>query len=325
MTLPVRGAGGSLGIGVESAWGTAVARTNWLRMNSMGLRRMITNKEVDNLGSLGAASVMHRFNHQESDFAGGPLAWYAAYDDSTVALLAHIMGAVATSGPSGTQYTHLLTLASPVPVGVTLEQISGTGHASSITAVAEVFEGCKFAGARLSLAAGGLLTVETDVIAQTSGGLVAPGTPTYTTGGNPIGHQQTTGVVVGGTPRAFQSFVINIERDLQRRHELGSAFTSEPHEESLAVTAEFRTKWQASAFDSGLLTGAQADWTIPFLGTGDNALNITLHNVQINEVTREVGSRGSIDMVVRVRAFADGTDQGLALEFKNANNDATDN
>lgn len=324
MTLPVRGAGGTLGIGVESTWGTPVARTNWLLMKSMGLRRLVTNKEVDDLGQLGQASNMHRSSYVESDFAGGPLSWYAAYDDSTVALLAHIMGAVATSGPSGSQYTHLLTLASPVPIGVTLEQISGTGHASSITSVAEVFEGCKFAGARLSLSAGGLLVVETDVIAQTSGGLTAAGTPSHNAR-NLIRHNQSSGVSVGGTPRAFESFVINIERDLQRRHEIGSAFTSEPHENGLAVTAEFRGKWQASAFDTALLSGAQSDWTIPFTGSGDNALTITLHNVQVNEVTRDIDSRGAPELVVKVRAYADATDQGLALEFKNANNDATDN
>lgn len=325
MTLPVVGAGGTLGIGIESTWGTAVARTNWLRMVSMGLRRMPTFQSEPHLGSLGTASTMHRFPYQESDFAGGPLSWVAAYDDSTVLMMQHMLGAVATTGPVSTAYTHLCTLASPVPIGLTLEQISGKGNAGSTLNTNEVFEGCKLVGGKISLTAGGLLMVETDVIAQTSGGETTNGTPSYSAGGNMIKHNQCSGVSLGGNARAIQSFTINIERDLQRRHEIGSLFTSEPHEESLMVTAELRTKWQTDAFYTALLAGTQADLTIPFTGSGDNALTITLHNVQLQDLTKDSGSRGSIDQVIKLRAFADASDQGCALSFVNANATAATN
>ncbi len=317
MAPPVRGAGGTLGVGVEGTWGTPVARTNWLPMVSMGLRRLITNKAEPDMGRLAAVSTMHRFPYVESDFAGGPLSWVACYDDSTILLLSHMLGLVATTGPVSTKYTHDVKLASPVPIGLTLEQISGTGN-GVLTSMAEVFEGCKFASGKLSLTAGGLLMVEGEIIAQTSAGLVAAGTPTYSSG-NRIKHNQASGVSLNGTARAVNSVSISIERQLQRNQEVGSLFTSEPYEDGLEVTVELRTKWQADAFDTVLLSGSQADLTIPFTGSGDNSLLITVHNCQVDDVQRDVSSRGAIEQVIKLRAYQDATDQGLSLAFGNSN------
>ncbi len=318
MAPPVRGAGGTLGAGVEAVWGTAVARTNWLPMVSMGLMRRITNKSEPDMGRLGTVSTMHRFPYVESDFAGGPLSFVACYDDSTLLLLTHMLGLVATTGPVSTQYTHDIKLASPVPIGLTLEQINGTGNGTLVN-ITEVFEGCKFASGKLSLTAGGLLMVEGEIIGQTSGGLVAAGSPTYSSNGNRIKHNQSAAITLGGSPYAINSLTIDIERSLQRNHETGSLFTSEPYEDGLEVRAELRTKWQSASFDTANLAGTQSDLVMALTGTGDNALTITAHNCQVDDITREVNSRGAIEQVIKLRAYADATDQGLSLAFKNAN------
>lgn len=321
MPPPARGFGGTIGAGVETTWGTEVARTNWKEMVSMGIRRQITNKPVPELGRLGQVSSHHRFNYVESDFAGGPISYCAAYDDSTLLLLTHLLGTVATTGPVSTQYTHAITLASPPPTGLTLEQISGTSGGAGLTTMAEVFEGCKFASGKISITAGGLLMVESEVIAQTSSGLEAAGTPTYTTGGERIRHNHMSGLTLGAVAQAFNSLTIDIDRGLQRNHEVGSKFTSEPYEEQLEVTCELRAKWQIDDFDIAYLAGTQSDIVIPFLGTGDNALSITLHNCQVDDITREVNSKGAIEQVVKFHPYAESStgDQGLLLQFKNAN------
>jgi|GEM_PF-2904597 len=321
MAVPVRGAGGSLGIGSESVWGTPVARTNWKPMVSMGLRRMITRKAEPELGRLGQASSMQRFPYDESDFAGGSIEYVACYDDSTIVLLAHLLGTVATTG-SG-PYTHTVTLASPVPLGLTLEQISGTSNGSIDPG--EVFEGCKFGSGNISLTAGGLLMVKTEVMGQTSAGLVAAATPTYSSNGEQAKHNHAGSITLGGSARAFNSVSIDIDRGLTRNHELGSLFTSEPYEEGLEVSVELRTKWQTPAFDTLLLSGGVGDLVIPITGSGSKALTITVHNLQIWDVTRDVNSRGAIEQVIKGRAFADATDQGLALAFVNDNATATAN
>lgn len=325
MTTPARGAGGTLGIGVQSVWETAVARSNWKEMKSMSLARLISNKAEPELGRLGQVSTNARFPYVESDFAGGSIGFVACYDDSTVLLLSHLLGTVATTGAG--PFSHDTKLASPVPTGLTLEQISGTAG-SGLTTVAEVFHGCKFTSGKISLTAGGLLEVEAEVIGRTSGGLVAPGTPVYSTGGNRIKHNQTSGVTLGGSARALNSLTIDIQRGLSRNHEIGTLFTSEPYEdaaEGLVIMIELRCKWQSNAFDTSYLAGTQADLVIPFTGTGSNALTITAHNCQVDSVQRGVNGKGAIEQVIKLRAYADAVDQGLSCAFTNANNLSTAN
>jgi hypothetical protein len=322
MPTPVRGAGGTGGFGTESTWGTPVARTNWLPMVSMGVHRRIINKAEPDMGRLGAVSTMHRFPYVESDFSDGPISWVAAYDDSTIFLLTHMLGMVSTTGAG--PFVHDVKLASPPPVGFTFEEIRGIGN-GTLTNITEVFEGCKIAGGRITLVNGGLLMVEADIIAQTSAGLVAAGTPTYSTGGNRIRHNQTPGVSLGGTLRQIQSLTITIDRGLTRNHEIGSLLTSEPYEEGLTVGIELKTKWQADAFDTVLLSGAQADLTIPFTGTGANLLTITAHNCQVDSVEHESNGRGAIEETIKLTPYQDATDQGLSFAFTNANTLATAN
>lgn len=327
MAPPVRGFGGTLGIAEESTWGTEVARSNWKEMVSLGLRRTLTNKPVPELGRLGQVSTNHRFNYIESDFSGGPMSFIACYDDSTVMLMKHLLGAVATTGAN--PYVHDVTLASPVPTGLTLEAINGTGN-GTLTSMAEVFEGCKLASGRLYITAGGLLMVDVEVIGQTSSGLEAAGTPTYTSGGERIRHNQAGVVQFGGTTVAINSMAISIERGLERNQEVGSANTSEPVESQLDVTVELRTKWQADTFDSAYLSRTQGDLTVTFTGSGgggNNRLVITGHNMQIDDVAREVSSAGAIEQVIKGRLYSESNsgDQGLSLAFRNTNALATAN
>jgi hypothetical protein len=299
-----------------------VARSNWKEMRSVGIRRTRTTKPVEELGRLGQVSTNHRYNFVESDFAGGPVQLYGAYDDSTILLLAHLLGAVATSG-SG-PYTHLVTLASPLPTGLTLEQINGTGN-GILTGMAEVFEGCKFSGGKLSISAGGLFVIDGEVIAQTSAGLVAAGTPTYTTGGERIRHNHAAALTIGGTATAYNSLSISIERGLSRNHEMGSLFTSEPVETQLEITGELRCKWQTAVHDTRYLAGTQVDLVLPFTGSGSNAMTLTAHNILVEDVSREVSSKGAVEQVIKFRPYADATDQGLSLSFVNANEASDDN
>lgn len=320
--VPMRGMGGTWGIGVESTWGTPVARSNWKVMNSFGLRRTRSKKPVPELGRLGQASSNPRFFWVENDFAGGPFQFDACYDDSTVLLLGHILGTIATTGAG--PFTHTATLSSPqVQAGLTIEQINGTATAD-LTTTTEVFEGCKIGAAKITLTNGGIFTVEGEVIAQTSGGLTTPGTPSYTAGER-ILHNHAV-LTIGGTARPFNSISIDLDRVLTRNHEIGSLFTSEPFEDGeMSVQLELRCKYQQNVFDTSLLADTQSDLQIVFTGSGSNAMTLTAHNILIEDVQRDVNSKGGIEQVIKARAYADGTDQGLAIAFTNANATATTN
>lgn len=323
MPAPNRGFGATLGIGSEVTWGTAVARTNWLRVVSMNLRRLPDKQPVPDLGRLGAASTTSREHFLASDFAGGPIEWIGAFDDSTILLLGHLLGTVATSGAG--PFTHTVTLQNPpTGVGLTLEQILGTSNGS--TDMAEVFEGCKFTTGRLSLTAGGLLMISGEIIAQTSGGPVAAGTPTYSSNGQRIAHNMLASVSFGGSGRGLNSVVIDIDRKTARNQELGSAFTSIPFDDGeMEVTMECRTKFQENSFDAALLADTQVDVSMAFTGTSSRALTITMHNAYVTDVDKPVNTKGGIEQTVRLRAEKDATDQGLTLEFVNGNASASAN
>lgn len=329
MAVVARGAGGYLGIGVESVWGTAVARSNWLRAATLGLMRRIANSSETDLGAQGRKATTRRYPFVASDFADGSISWPASYNDSTVLLLSHILGDVDTEGPDGTEYTHTVTVASPPPIGLTLEQISGVAPSGSALAnkMSEVFEGCKFSGARISCTAGQELMIDADVIAQTSGGLVAAGTPTVSPSFEPILHNHRTSLTLGGTAREINGFTITIERDLQRNQELGSKLTSEPFEgpEGVKVSVELRCKWQTDAYDAALLAGSQSDLEIVFTGSGDNSLTITAHNLQIDSVDRAVSDRGAIEQVIKGTCYTDANDDLLTMVFTNSKATAATN
>lgn len=311
-----RGFGASIGIGVESTWGTAVSRTNWLRAASHGVIRKRTKNMIPHLGGAGEASTNYRYFYNESDFVEGPIAFPVAYDDSSVLMLRHILGANATAGAG--PYTHTLTLGSPLPNGLTLEMISGTAG-SGTAKVAEVFEGCLLGSARLEVSAGGVMTCETQVMGETSQGIVSPGTPTYSSSQEWVQHSHAGTFTVFGSTVKVQSMSINIDRGLQRNHELGSLLTSQPYEGRLQVDVDLTTMWQSDTFYDALLADTQNDATITFTGTGNNALAITLQNAVAMEVSRPVNGAEGISQTIRMRCFSDGTDEGLKMVFTNDN------
>jgi hypothetical protein len=313
---PHRGFGACLGIGVESTWGTAVSRTNWIRANSLGLRRVRAKERVPHLGHYGQTSTMDRDFFIASDFSEGAISFPVAYNDSSVLLLRHALGA--NAAPAGSDpYTHTLTLASPGSTGLTLEQISGTiGGAGNMT---EVFEGALANTTRLMVEAGGLMSCEINYIAQTSGGLAAAGTPSLNTTREYIAHNHAGSLTHGGTAMVVRSLEVNLNRNLERNHELGSLNTSVPVEGGLDLEVEATVLWQAATAHSRYLDDTQGDLAVTFTGTSSRALVLTAHNALIIDRSAPVSSKGGILETIRFRCYADSSDQGLSLAFTNGN------
>lgn len=311
-----RGFGAWVGLGVESTWGTPVARTNFLRVQSAGLRRTRTKTRVPHLGHFGQVSTMDRDFYVESDFAGGPIAWPVAYNDSSALLFRHIFGTNVDSGAG--PFTHTMTLSSPPPTGLTIEQMSGTAGGSGN--MSEVFEGCLINSARLSVEAGQLLMAELDVIAETSQGLVAGGAPTLNTTREYVQHQHLgSSITLGGTAFPCKSFTINVNRNLERNHELGSLFTQVPIEGGLDIEIEATVLWEVDTWDTRYLADTQGSFVATFTGTAPHVLAFTAHNCLITDNGRSVSSKGAVQQSLKLRPFADGTNQGLTAVFTNSN------
>lgn len=282
------------------------------------MKRERTKEPVPHLGAISDLSSNPRDFFASSDNVVGGFAFPMAYDDSTVRVLRHILGAVATG--AGPPYDHTLTLASPLPSGLSLEIINGMVNGTGDTT--EVFWGCLFGAASISIEAGGIMMCDVGtVIGVSSGGLTTAGTPTYSTNGQYIRHNHAGVVTVGATDFALRSMRISVDRGLQRNQELGSLFTSRPVEERLAVDLEFSVLWQTDAWDDSNQADTQADMTVAFTGSGSNALAITAHNMLIMDVSRPVSGPGGITQTIRAKALQSSPtgDQGLEMIFTNAN------
>lgn len=317
MAQPHTSFGGSIGIAEEVTYGTAVARTNWLEIVSTSLDREIDRQPEPTLGRAGDAGRVSRRKYTASDNAGGSISWVMSYDDSTVLMMKHAMGVIATTG-SVAPYTHTATLGA-LPTGLTLEKLHNVSKA-------EVFEGCKIVDFTISVGATELMTCDATVIAETSGGLVAAGSPTYTSGGEEIRHHQAGQLSFNAVSYDVTSLSINVTSGVDRRQVLGSSFTKEPTpgpKREVTITVEY--EWLADTLHAAFLAGTESDVAITFTGTGDNVLVITGHNAYIRSVATPVQGPGVITQTVEFVCQSDGTDLGLKLAFSNANATATTN
>lgn len=313
MALAGRGFGATAGFGEESTWGTEVSRTNWLALASQSLARAVEYTPSSRLGALGQASSNFRYNFLARDTVAGAFSWPMAYDDSTILLMKHLLGANATSGAG--PYVHTITLASPVPTGLTIEMIPGTFSFDA----AQQFTGCKFTSGSISWAVGQEVMAEVQVIGRTSAGLEAAGTPTYSSNGELIlQHQKSAGFTLGGTSVAIKAMTINVDRGLQPNPELGSQYISEPVEDRLNVTIDLTMAWQQADWHTKFYAGTQGAFTGTFT-SGSKSLAITAHNCIIETLTEPVSGPGMVEQRARLRAYAGASDQGLALVFTNGN------
>jgi hypothetical protein len=318
VAIPVRGFGLSLGIGQESAWGTPVAITNWLRLVSSTLDRKITRERLGHQGSYGQVSTHHRYKFDKEELSGGRIEWHPCYNDSTAMILRHVFGTTPTDAGAN-PYTHTYTLASPPPAGLTLEQIDGT-HATLDPA--RVFEGCKVDSFELTIEAGRPVLAAMEVIGQTATGYQAPSaTPTYTTSPFQMlpNHLDTTlGVTFNSNVLTSRRLVLSVRRNLQRNMENGSLFTSEPFENRLEVELELEVLWSSATPRLGHYAGTTSDLTFT-LSNSPRSAAFTLHNCTIDDVSSPVQAADGIRQTVKFVPDADATDQGLGLVLTNAN------
>lgn len=316
---PNRGFGLTLGAGEESTWGTPAARTNWVRLITSTLARRKIYVPKPHMGTLGATSQNRRSQFLQRDEVSGDIEGLLAYDDSSILLLKHALGAVATTGTG--PYVHSVTLATPLPTGLTAELIKGTGSSQ-----AEVFEGCKVQRGRILFTAGELARWTLSLMGETSAGLVSAGTPTYSSNGECVAHHQGGQFGFNSANYDYISAEITWNNQLAFRQFVGAAESKEFQPENLLeVQVRITRQWDGTALYAAHLAQTASDLTFSFTGTGNNALAVTLHNAEINEATHPTQGPGPITETLVFRGLSDGTDEGLKLAFTNDNASATAN
>ena len=214
------GRGSSIGFATEDTYGTAKARSNWRPVISSSLTRTVEKVPRPSLrvGTLGA---MRRANYVSVDSAGGSFSVECTYENVGL-LLHHWLGSSSTyTGTGSAPYTHTYKIAEDVPLGLTIENLRGTG-------TSEVFEGCRISSGTLSVASAGMMSFEAEVIAETSAARGSAGTPSFGSGDTPVLHSHAGVMSWGGSNYDLIDFSVTVNNALSTRQHLGSEVPKKP-------------------------------------------------------------------------------------------------
>jgi hypothetical protein len=315
MAVPTSGRGAAIGIGVESTWGTAVARSNWLKVVSTTIARSVISGDVAHLCQGAAGDRRDRF--QESIEAGGNVVVQGRYDAIGM-LLDAWLGSSSTSG-TGSPYTHTYAMTAALP-SLTIEVIRGNATNS------EVFEGMKVSSGTLEIAANGIATLSLDFIGQTSAARASAGTPTFTDA-EFIKHHHAWTATHGSLVAGTRSLSISLNNQLARIPELGASETTEPEISApraaeVVLVRSYRDDVQYTAH----LAETQQDLVINSTGaTSPNALQITARNAIATVISGDVSDFGVLTETVTFSAYADSVDPSFEFALINATATATAN
>jgi hypothetical protein len=224
-------------------------------------------------------------------------------------LCKHLMGAVSTTGTN--PYTHVYTFADDVPTGLTIENIRGTG-------TSEVFEGCRLNTGSFTVSAGGVMTCDFDVIAET--GAATPrgsaGTPTFSATDAPILHSQAGQFTFNGATYDLIDMTLTVNNALAVRQHLGSTVTAKPlrsdfQSVELAITVEVE-----DALYAAFISDTESDAHITFTD-GTRSFRIDLQNAYLSTVTDPISDANVVRQSITLIGQSDGTDEGLKLTVIN--------
>ena len=311
--MPIFGRNSAIGIGAESTWGTAVARTAWFRTVSSGLKRTI---ERIARGTLCEADASNNIASQytKSDDAGGPIEILMGYEGMGLWLHHLLWKTPTTTGPDGGgMYTHTFKLQTAPPTGgLTIEQLDGSAQA-------EVFEGCRLNKGTWKVAVGELMHLSLDVIAETSGGKVSAGTPAFTTNEIDVAHFNAGTLSFNSGTFTVLSCEWTIDHKLVRRQQLGSSVTAEPATNGFdEILLKVELEYDAVTFYTAFLADTASDAVVVFSGTGGRTLTFTLHSAFIKDVGIPVNAVGIMKQTVTLQAKRSSTaNQGFVVQVVN--------
>jgi len=310
MTLGYSGRGTAFGMAMESTYGTAVSRTDWMEAVSESLKRSVQRPFRPNLVSAAGAGGMQEEVFLAADDYGGGLECEAVYNAVCFGhMLYAAFGAVATTGAG--PYAHTATLGTTLP-SATIETLRGDG-------TAEVGEGMKCSTFELSMSPEDIVRVRTEWVGETSGGRESQGSPTYTSSAAPMLYSQA-GVFAWNSVNYAKvtSLSWKLDNKLERRRYLGSAFTTEPDfggwREGIITLG---LHWDQDTFVAGMTAGTSSDGTITLTGAGNNSLALTGYNCIVDDASDPISGPGVVTQTVRLRCRGDSTNKGMQAVLNN--------
>ena len=308
----------------DGAYGTTT--TDFITSHAListGLQRTVEKVGRPNLASTGG---MRQTHFVAADNAGGDFVIEANYNSMGL-LLKHAMGSASSS--AGTPNTHTYVLASSLPDnGLTATVIRGTG------ATGETFDGVRINSLTIACAAGEVMQITGDVIAETSNVDTTDGSETraaaeamdVTIPDAPVLHHHGGTLAFDGLTLNIKSFSLSISNSLDRRQFLGSLVTKEPMPtdfKTVEVTFEVDVD---DALYGKYVRGDVDDATLTFNNSGaagaEREMAFEFQNAYLSSCTDPVNSPGLLSQSITLTCQSDGTNHGLSIAIKNQAADA---
>lgn len=319
------------GIGKETTYGTAVARTKWFEIISEDFKGNYSRIQAEALSSA-LVDRSDRFAVNPKGAAGTvtlePLT--KGFGD----LLAFMMGAVATTGPTETNvYTHTATMANLTGKNLTVQ----VGRAQEDSTLKPwTYEGGKVTGFEFSnqvdqtLRAAISFDFELETQPTSPSGVYTLDTPTLPTGAEVFTYAGGT-ITVGGTAVDVSSVNVKVDNALKNdRYFIRKGQTKkEPVQDgkrsvewSFTTPYQNNTFWQkvASATVSGSFATLDAKWEGPtLLGTTlYPTIELSIPVAVFNEGGPVVAGPSMLEQTFSGRGLFDGSQSALSVIYKTA-------
>jgi hypothetical protein len=311
------GNGSSIGIKVESTWGTAVAPERWLAVYNAAVTRKPQIERVGTMGRRGGLSFAPRRHFLSGDLVDVSAEWPVAYDDASLYLIESVLKNTTTG--AGDPYTHTYGPYTPSTeiVGMSFEHIGGYGAFND----AEVAGGVVGDSLVLSCEAGKIMRGRFAGIGKTTAGLAAASTPTYNDAQTYV--HGTHGGNLTWSAASFadtwESFQLTVKNNRIRRRANSSDYTAKPALGDFEAELQVVREWDATTLTDAFYAQTQGDVTIAFDGPTTKGLTITLHEALLLDAAHPTQTRGIIRQTLRFRGHATAAKAGLSLAWTNAN------
>ncbi len=308
---PYLGFGAALGVGIESTWGTSVARSLWFPLAGESLSRTV-EKSPRNTLAASSGGRTSRKHFRSADNVGGMVSLLLTYEGWGV-FWKHLLGAAATTGPVSSLYTHVYSQAMNTLPGLTLESVRGTG-------TAEVFSGMKATKATVKIEAGKEVTASIDFIGKTSGGRVSAATPSFATSRDTVALFDQAGTANwNSVSYSTTGMEITFDQKLTRRPQVGSLLTSEPMPSGfIDIKIRLDLEWSEDTLDAALTADTEGGpLSVTFTDSSSRTITFDLANCYVESASAPISGVGIIKQTVVLKAQAASGNEGLKVTVVN--------
>jgi hypothetical protein len=257
-----------IGIGEESTYGTAVARTRFYELLSESVEEQI--ERIESAAIRSGRRTLHRRAAGVKRVTGSFELELAPQGIGV--LLKHCLGSVSTTGTN--PYTHTLT---PGALNGKSLSIEIAREFSTGTVTSHLFEGCKIIKWGISCEVNQWAKLKLDVVGEEATISQSPSSVTYPTGWSPFTFVHGTVTTIGGTSYDLSSFSIDVDNGLQvDRFFLGANRQKEPLEAKLReIKGSLTTPYANDTLLNQLRNGTEAQLVVTFNAGASAQLTVT--------------------------------------------------